>query len=171
MWLQKTLGTFRFLILIEESLTVAFCGSPVKGKYVHLGSPQDLFWAQGSLFLEALVVTFCESLAADACSRSLDCHFRKFCQKGSFWKCGLLLVVKVSWKMLVYRLPNSDFAIHFCHHKLVTSKKNKMKHDTNKKRQDTIRLDMIWFREWWGAGDQKEFLRISPLLEPPVQCS
>ena len=43
-----------------------------------------------------------ESLVENAGFGSLDCHFwRKSRAKRSFWKLGLSLLVKVSWKMLV----------------------------------------------------------------------
>ena len=52
--------------------------------------------------LEVWIVTFCESLVENARFGSLDCHFWwKSRGKCSFWKLGLSLLVKVSWKMLV----------------------------------------------------------------------
>ena len=54
------------------------------------------------LVLEAWIVTFGASLVENARFGSLDCHF--WCKsrgKCSFWKLGLSLLVKVSWKMLV----------------------------------------------------------------------
>ena len=52
------------------------------------------------LVWEARIVTFGESLVENARLGSLDCHL-KARVKRSFWKLGLSLVVKVSWKMLV----------------------------------------------------------------------
>ena len=52
--------------------------------------------------LEALIVTFGERLVENARFGSLDCHFwRGSREKFSFWKLGLSLLVKVSWKLLV----------------------------------------------------------------------
>ena len=54
------------------------------------------------LVLEAWIVTFGERLVENARFGSLDCHFWwEACGKCSFWKLGLSLFVKGSWKMLV----------------------------------------------------------------------
>ena len=66
------------------------------------------------LVLEAWIVTFVESLVENARFGSLDCHFwwksrgkclfwtfGNFDCQCLFWKLGLSLLVKVSWKMLV----------------------------------------------------------------------
>ena len=55
-----------------------------------------------TLVLEAWILTFGESLVENACFGSLDsCFWWKSRGKRSFWKLGLSLLVKVSWKMLV----------------------------------------------------------------------
>ena len=54
------------------------------------------------LVLKAWIVTFGECLMENARFESLDYHFWwKSRGKCSFWKLGLSLLVKVSWKMLV----------------------------------------------------------------------
>ena len=82
---------------------VRFCEkSRVKRSFWKLGL---LFFVKVSwkmLVLEAWIVTFCESLVENARFGSLECHFWwKSRGKCSFWKLGLSVLVKVSWKMLV----------------------------------------------------------------------
>ena len=82
---------------------VRFCEkSRVKCSFWKLGLSLLVKVSWKMLVLEAWIVTFGESLVANARFGSLDCNFWwKSRGKCSFWKLGLSLLVKVSWKTLV----------------------------------------------------------------------
>ena len=82
---------------------VRFCEkSRVKRSLWKLGLSLLVKVSWKTLVLEAWIVTFGESLVENARFGSLDCHFWwKSRGKRSFWKLGLSLLVKVSWKTLV----------------------------------------------------------------------
>ena len=76
--------------------------SRVKRSFWKLGLPLLVKVSWKMLVLEAWIVTFGATLVENACLGSLACHFWwKSRGKCSFWKLGLSLLVKGSWKMLV----------------------------------------------------------------------
>ena len=86
------------------SSEVRFCEkSRVKRSFWKFGLSLLVKVSWKMLVLKAWIVTFGESLVENARFESLDCHFWwKSRGKCSFWKLGLSLLVKVSWKMLVF---------------------------------------------------------------------
>ena len=84
---------------------VRFCEkSRVKRSFWKLGLSLLVKVSWKTFDLKAWIVTFGGSLVENARFESLDCHFWwKSRGKCSFWKLGLSLLVKVSWKMFVLK--------------------------------------------------------------------
>ena len=116
----KTLVLEAWIVTFDESLVenarfgsldyYFWWKSRVKCSFWKLGLSLLVKVSWEMLVLEAWIITFGESLVESARFGSLDCHFWwKFRGKRSFWKFGLSLLVKVSWKTLVLEVWTVTF--------------------------------------------------------------